>query len=87
MVPLDKDTILNSVEKTGRLIVVDPAHKVCSAASEISSIVAEEGFWFLQSPIMKVASEQVHIPYTPSLEKLVYPNQQKVITAVKKTME
>ena len=87
LVPLDKDTILNSVEKTGRLIVVDPAHKVCSAASEISSIVAEEGFWFLQSPIMKVASEQVHIPYTPSLEKLVYPNQQKVITAVKKTME
>ena len=87
LVPLDKDTILNSVEKTGRLIVVDPAHKVCSAASEISSIVAEEGFWFLQSPIMKVASEQVHIPYTPALEKLVYPNQQKVITAVKKTME
>ena len=87
LVPLDKDTILNSVEKTGRLIVVDPAHKVCSAASEISSIVAEEGFWFLQSPIMKVASEQVHIPYTPSLEKLVYPNQQKVITAAKKTME
>ena len=87
LVPLDKDTILNSVEKTGRLIVVDPAHKVCSAASEISSIVAEEGFWFLQSPIMKVASEQVHIPYTPSLEKLVYPNQQKVIAAVKKTME
>ena len=87
LVPLDKDTILNSVEKTGRLIVVAPAHKVCSAASEISSIVAEEGFWFLQSPIMKVASEQVHIPYTPSLEKLVYPNQQKVITAVKKTME
>ena len=87
LVPLDKDTILNSVEKTGRLIVVDPAHKVCSAASEISSIVAEEGFWFLQSPIMKVASEQVHIPYTPSLEKLVYPNQEKVIKAVKKTME
>ena len=87
LVPLDKDTILDSVEKTGRLIVVDPAHKVCSAASEISSIVAEEGFWFLQSPIMKVASEQVHIPYTPSLEKLVYPNQEKVITAVKKTME
>mgnify|MGYP003322087817 CR=1 FL=1 len=87
LVPLDKDTILNSVEKTGRLIVVDPAHKVFSSASAISSIVEEEGFWFLQSPIMKVASEQVHIPYTPSLEKLVYPNQQKVIAAVKKTME
>ena len=87
MVPLDKETILNSVEKTGRLVVVDPAHKVCSAASEISSIVAEEGFWFLQSPIMKVASEQVHIPYSPSLEKLVYPNLDKINSAVKKTLE
>ena len=87
LVPLDKETILNSVEKTGRLVVVDPAHKVCSAASEISSIVAEEGFWFLQSPIIKVASEQVHIPYSPSLEKLVYPNLDKINSAVKKTME
>jgi pyruvate dehydrogenase E1 component beta subunit len=87
LVPLDKETILNSVEKTGRLVVVDPAHKVCSAASEISSIVAEEGFWFLQSPIIKVASEQVHIPYSPSLEKLVYPNLDKINSAVKKTLE
>ena len=87
LVPLDKESILSSVEKTGRLIVVDPAHKVCSAASEIASIVAEEGFWFLQSPIMKVASEQVHIPYTPTLEKLVYPNIEKIISAVKKSIE
>ena len=79
--------IPSSVEKTGRLIVVDPAHKVCSAASEIASIVAEEGFWFLQSPIMKVASEQVHIPYSPSLEKLVYPNLEKINSAVKRTLE
>ena len=87
LVPLDKETILKSVEKTGRLVIVDPAHKVCSAASEISSIVAEEGFWDLQSPIIKVASEQVHIPYAPSLEKLVYPNIEKVSKAVKKTLE
>jgi len=87
LVPLDKETILKSVEKTGRLVIVDPAHKVCSAASEISSIVAEEGFWDLQSPIIKVASEQVHIPYAPSLEKLVYPNVDKVSKAVKKTLE
>ena len=87
LVPLDKETILKSVEKTGRLVIVDPAHKVCSAASEISSIVAEEGFWDLQSPIIKVASEQVHIPYAPSLEKLVYHNVDKVSKAVKKTLE
>lgn len=87
LVPLDKQAILDSVEKTGRLVVVDPAHKVCSAASEIASIVSEEGFWSLQAPIQKVASEQVHIPFTPSLEPLVYPNPDKIKDAVRKTLE
>ena len=87
LVPFDKQTVLDSVEKTGRLVIVDPAHKVCSAASEIASIVAEEGFWSLQAPIQKVASEQVHIPFSPALEKLVYPNVEKVINAVNRTFE
>ncbi len=87
LVPLDKKSILESVEKTGRLVIADPAHKVCSAASEIASIVAEEGFWSLQAPIQKVASEQVHIPYTPSLEKHVYPDAPKIMAAVKRTLE
>ena len=87
LVPLDKDAILESVAKTGRLVVVDPAHKVCSAASEIASIVAQEAFWDLQAPIMKVAAEQVHIPYTPVLEKLVYPDTEKIANAARATME
>ena len=87
LVPLDKETILTSVEKTGRLVIADPAHKVCSAASEIASIVAEEGFWSLQAPIQKVASEQVHIPYSPALENLVYPNAEKIVAAVKRTLD
>lgn len=87
LVPLDKATILQSVAKTGRLVIVDPAHKVCSAASEISSIVAEEGFWDLQAPIQKIASEQVHIPFSPALEKLVYPDVDKITKGIKKTLE
>ena len=87
LVPLDEKSILESVEKTGRLVIGDPAHKVCSAASEIASIVSEKGFWSLQAPIQKVASEQVHIPYTPSLEKLVYPDAPKIIAAVRRTLE
>ena len=87
LVPLDKATILQSVTKTGRLVIVDPAHKVCSAASEISSIVAEEGFWDLQAPIQKIASEQVHIPFSPALEKLVYPDVDKISKGIKKTLE
>ncbi len=87
MVPFDKQAVLDSVEKTGRLVCVDPAHKVCSAASEVASIVAQEAFWSLQAPIMKVASEQVHIPYTPALERFVYPNKDKVVAAVRETLE
>ena len=87
LVPLDKPTILQSVAKTGRLVIVDPAHKVCSAASEISSVVAEEGFWDLQAPIQKIASEQVHIPFSPALEKLVYPDVDKISKGIKKTLE
>ena len=86
LVPLDKNTVLKSVEKTGRLVIVDPAHKVCSAASEIASIVAEEGFWSLQAPIMKVATEQVNVPYSPALEPLIYPTPEKVVTAIRKTL-
>ncbi|MGA0275976.1 MAG: alpha-ketoacid dehydrogenase subunit beta [Dehalococcoidia bacterium] len=87
LVPLDKETILNSVTKTGRLIVADPAAKVCSAASEIMSIVGEEAFWDLQAPMQKVASKQVHIPFAASLEQLVYPTKDGIIEAVKKTLE
>ena len=86
LVPLDKATILESVAKTGRCVIADPAAKVCSAASEIASIVAEEGFWSLQAPVMKVASEQVHIPFSPVLEKLVYPTKDKIKAAVKKAI-
>ena len=87
LVPLDKDAILESVAKTGRLVIADPAHKVCSAASEIASIVSQDGFWDLQAPIMKVAAEQVHIPYTPVLERLVYPSSEKIADAVRATLE
>ncbi|MBO83620.1 MAG: alpha-ketoacid dehydrogenase subunit beta [Actinobacteria bacterium] len=87
LVPLDKEIILNSVEKTGRLVVVDPAHKVCSAASEIISVVTEEGFWNLQAPPVKIAAEQVHIPFTPALEPLIFPDAEKIINAVKQTIE
>ena len=78
--------LIESVEETGRLVVADPAHKVCSAASEIASIVSDEGFWSLQAPIKKVASKQVHVPYSPSLEKLVYPTADSIVDAVRETL-
>lgn len=87
LVPLDKAAILNSVEKTGRLVVADPAHKTCSAASEIAAIVAEEGFWSLKAPIQRVTTPDVHPPFSPPLEAGFYPTKEKIIRAVQQTME
>ncbi|MCH8061266.1 MAG: alpha-ketoacid dehydrogenase subunit beta [Chloroflexi bacterium] len=87
IVPLDKQTILDSVEKTGRLVVVDPAHKSCSVASEISAMVSQEGFWTLQAPIQRVASLDCHLPFSPALEKLVLPDEEKVTEAIYAVLE
>ena len=87
LVPLDTKTILDSVEKTGRLVIVDPAHKSCSVASEISAIVAQEGFWSLQSPIQRVASMDCHFPFSPALESEVFPNEDKITDAIYATLD
>ncbi len=86
LVPLDKETILASVAKTGRLVVVDMAHKTCSAASEIASIVAMEGFWDLQAPIQRLGTVNVHIPFSPALEPLCYPTDETIAEAVRTTL-
>jgi pyruvate dehydrogenase E1 component beta subunit len=87
LVPLDTATILNSVEKTGRLVVADPAHRTCSAASEIAALVAEDGFWSLKAPIQRVTTPASHVPYSPALEKQMYPTSEKIAQAVRRTLE
>jgi pyruvate dehydrogenase E1 component beta subunit len=87
LVPLDKNTILESVKKTGHLVVVDPSHKTCSAASEISAIVAEEAFWSLQGPIQVIAAADTQVPFSPALEPQIFPSKEKIIAAVQKTMK
>ncbi len=87
LVPLDKKAILDSVAKTGRLVTVDMAHKTCSAASEIAAIVAMEAFWSLQAPIQRLATANVHIPFSIALEPLCYPTAESIAEAVRVTME
>lgn len=87
LVPLDTATILSSVERTGRLVVADPAHRTCSAASEISALVAEDGFWSLKAPIQRVTTPPVHVPYSPALEPQMYPTREKIVAAVHRTLE
>jgi pyruvate dehydrogenase E1 component beta subunit len=86
MVPLDSDAILNSVARTGRLVIVDPAHTTCGAAAEISAIVAERAFDCLKAPIMRVTTPDTQIPFSPAIEKQLYPDAAKTIEAVQKAM-
>jgi acetoin:2,6-dichlorophenolindophenol oxidoreductase subunit beta len=83
LVPLDKDTIIQSVAKTGRLIVVDNANRTCNAAAEIAAMVAEEAFDYLRKPIRRLSTPDVHIPFSPALEKQLYPSQEAIIAAVR----
>lgn len=82
LAPLDKKTILKSVSKTGKVVIVDTAHKTCSAASEISSILAEELFFALKAPIGIVAYDNVPIPFAKVLELELMPTKEKILRKV-----
>jgi pyruvate/2-oxoglutarate/acetoin dehydrogenase E1 component len=86
LVPLDKDTMLNSVKKTHRLVVVDEGPLRCGLQSEIASIAAEEAFDDLDAPIQKVGNLNAPIPFSPVLEEMVLPNKHKIIEAVLKIL-
>jgi pyruvate/2-oxoglutarate/acetoin dehydrogenase E1 component len=84
LVPLDKETIIQSVAKTGRLILIDHANRTCNAAAEIAATVAEEAFEYLKKPIVRLSTPDVHIPFSPVLEKPLYPSQAAIIAAVRR---
>ncbi len=68
LVPLDKETILTSVKKTGRLLVIDEDNKTCGFAGEISAIIAEEALFFLKAPIIRNTTPDTPVPFSPPLE-------------------
>jgi len=80
--PLDEDTILESVEKTGRLVVVDEASPRCNLATDIAAMVAQKGFEFLQAPVRMVTPPHTPVPFSDVLEDLYIPDAAKVIDAV-----
>jgi acetoin:2,6-dichlorophenolindophenol oxidoreductase subunit beta len=87
LVPMDYATILSSVAKTGRLVVADPSHRTCSPAAEIAATVAEDGFWSLQAPIVRVTTPDTHIPFSPPLEAQLYPGPDRIAEAVRQTLK
>lgn len=82
--PIDKETILKSVAKTGRLVVVDEDYYSYGITAEISAIVASEGFQYLKSPVVRLAIPDVPIPYSRVMEKFVIPDAQDIVDSVKK---
>jgi pyruvate dehydrogenase E1 component beta subunit len=84
LVPLDEPAILGSLERTGRLVIVDPANRTCSAASEIAAIAAEKAFHSLKAPIARVTTPDVPIPFSPSMEESLYPRKDAIVEAVRR---
>ncbi|MFC1580805.1 alpha-ketoacid dehydrogenase subunit beta [Thermodesulfobacteriota bacterium] len=84
--PLDKDTIIESVKKTGKLITVDEGNKTNGFGSEIAAIVSEEAVEYLQAPIVRVAAPMTPVPYGPTLEKFYIPDEGNIKEAVLKVM-
>jgi len=82
--PLDRQTVLKSLAKTNRIVVVEEGWPTCSIASEVAAFVMEEGFDDLDAPVLRVTDEDVPLPYAANLEKLALISAAKVVETVKK---
>jgi len=83
VVPLDRKTILDSVAKTGRLVVIDPAPAMCGLAAEIAATAAEHLFDRLVAPIARLTAPDVPVPFSPELERLMYPTAPRIVAAAR----
>lgn len=83
LVPLDFATLLASVEKTRRVVIVDETHQSCGVAAELAARIAEEGFDKLKAPIRRVATLDVPIPFSEPLEKFISPSEARIAEAIR----
>jgi pyruvate dehydrogenase E1 component beta subunit len=84
--PMDKATVLASVKKTGRLVVVHEAWKFGGSGGEVAAMVAEEAFGDLKAPIVRVAPPHIPIPFSTPLIKMYLPDKQKITEAIRKVL-
>jgi pyruvate/2-oxoglutarate/acetoin dehydrogenase E1 component len=83
LVPLDKVAIVASVKKTGRIVIVSEDVKTAGVSAEIAAVVAEEAIDYLDAPIKRIAEQDTPIPFSPSLEHFVIPEENRIIKAVR----
>jgi acetoin:2,6-dichlorophenolindophenol oxidoreductase subunit beta len=86
LVPLDKQTIIDSVKKTGKLVIMSEEPKTGSWAGEVAAMMAEEAFGYLRAPIMRVCAPDTPIPFSPVLEKYWIPSEDSLIKAIKEVV-
>jgi pyruvate dehydrogenase E1 component beta subunit len=84
--PLDENTILDSVKKTHRLVIVHEEVKFAGSGAEIAAMVAEEAIDYLDGPILRVAAPFSPVPFSPTLENEFIPSEKKIINAVQTVM-
>jgi len=84
--PLDKQTVLASLAKTNRIVVVEEGWPTCSIASEVAAFVMEEGFDDLDAPVLRVTNEDVPLPYAANLEKLALISAARIVETVRKVI-
>lgn len=81
--PMDHDTIIASVQKTGRLVTIEEGWSICGVGAEISAVVMERAFDYLDAPVTRVSGKDVPMPYAANLEKLALPSAAEVVAAAK----
>jgi pyruvate/2-oxoglutarate/acetoin dehydrogenase E1 component len=84
LVPLDTTTIFESVSSTGRLVTVEENPRLCGWGAEVSSLVAEELFWDLEGPIVRVTTPHIPLPSADALEDAVLPSPERIVESVLK---
>ena len=83
LAPLDRETILASVAKTSRALLLYEARRTGGIGGELAAIIAEEAFEYLDAPIMRIASVDAPVPYAPPLEQAFLPSVEKVVAGAR----
>jgi len=83
MVPLDKETLIESVMKTSRAIVIDEGHESYGVSAELASVIADGAFYYLDAPVKRMGAMDVPVPFSPALEDLTVPTPEKVVELAK----
>ena len=83
IVPLDEETLVESVSKTSRVLIIDEGHQSFGVSAEIAAIIAEKSFYSLDSPVSRMGAMDVPVPFSPVLEDLTVPNSERVCNKIR----